>query len=108
MVVRRSADKLAETLSESMGHVILRNSGGFSQRRVGWGELGAELGINQRSKNRLPGTRTSAIPDKSKRIFSRTTNHSGELIYPFSKICGMECVVFCGVGGVVHGFFGQK
>ena len=50
----------------------------------GWGGGGGvmvELGINQRSKNRLPGTRTSAIPDKSKRIFSRTTHHCGEYIY---------------------------
>ena len=73
-----------------------------------WAGGGAELGINQRSKNRLPGTRTSAIPDKSKRIFSRTTNHSGELIYPLSKICGWDGM--CGLlwGGVVRGFFGQN
>ena len=45
VVVKRSPDKLAEAMSESMGHVIQRNSGGCSQRRV------AELGINQRSKN---------------------------------------------------------
>ena len=58
----------------------------FKGKVEGWtgGGMVEVAGINQRGKNPLPGSRTSAIPDKSKRIFSRTTHHCGEYIYLFN------------------------
>ena len=90
VVVKRCVDK-------SRKSYVQLNEACYSKEKWKVGVMVEVARINQRSKNRLPGTRTSAIPDKSKRIFSRTTHHCGEYIFLFTKLFGMyfylECIL---------------
>ena len=77
VVVKRCVDK-------SRKSYVQLNEACYSKEKWKVGVMVEVARINQRSKNRLPGTRTSAIPDKSKRIFSRTTHHC-ECLFRFHR-----------------------